>query len=93
MRSTQLGGEWLAKRQGGAEDDLRGDAIDGQVGGFQQLLRPGDPLGVQPLDEDGARRFAEAAGEGSAAHTGDFGQGIQRKGFVQVPARPSQQVR
>ena len=44
-----------------AEAARRGDPLDRERGGFQQLLRPADPFGQQPVGRRKPGRLAEAA--------------------------------
>lgn len=65
-RGAQLGGKLLPQGQGRTKAGLRSNAFNGQVCGFQQLLRPCNPLGIEPAVDCGAGCLPEASGEGQA---------------------------
>lgn len=79
--------ELLAQRQRGAEAELRGDASDGHLLRFQQLLSPCHPLIIDP--------FLEAVPIASRNRQvkdrrlmGGHGKGIQRQRLLQMLSRP-----
>lgn len=58
-------GEVAAEHGGGAEAGGRRDALDVEVGGFEEALRVGDALADQPLRRGRAGEPYEVAGEGA----------------------------
>ena len=50
-----------SERRGGGEAGLIGDQVDAMVGPLKQLLRPPQPLLVQPAERVGADPLAEVA--------------------------------
>lgn len=57
----------LAQRRARGEADLGGNAVDGKIGGLQQLSGAEQALLDEPAAGSGADLVAEAAGEGAAA--------------------------
>jgi hypothetical protein len=83
-----LRGKLLSKREGRAETSLTGNRVDWHLGGFQQLLRACDALGVDRFLDGRARRLPEAPRKSSPAHATHLRKCVERQELGKALACP-----
>ena len=70
-----------------------GDLLDGGVGAFEELLRAGDALLVQPVERTDPQLGVHPAGELPGAEAGLPGEVAHRQGLIEAGLRPAQRRR